>query len=409
MNIREQYQRFRKWQLHPFEYTESREQHCCNNCGCHFSGNFCPTCGQKWNVDFVTWKSIRQGIMDVWGMGSRSLPYTLWQLMLRPGYLIGDYISGRRQVSFPPVKMLVIVAVVIYLVEKLLNIEVFGDDGDFFDLTDENTPAAFKGVLTSLSNHYDWGALLIFLFMALPTYIVFHYAPRHTRHTLPQEFFIQVFNSTQFLCLMLLWAIINIFVGFHDTNDNIPTYVLIPLIIFYNYKQLFGYGFWGTLWRMAACWVLWISLLGAVVLSFNIPKYLLDGVIDKQELPDIMIVITLAITFFMVSHFVNIFNQPVVIGQRRKVSRVFNLILMIVLALISMTFMLALVNSSISQKSGFKTTVILAILLIISLTLFYLLNRRHKSFIKKYLNEEESNEKREICLQDTEGDSQASG
>jgi amino acid transporter len=160
---------------------------------------------------------------------------------------------------------------------------------------------------------------------------------------------------------------------------------------------------------MAACWVLWISLLGAVVLSFNIPKYLLDGVIDKQELPDIMIVLTLAITFFMVSHFVNIFNQPVVIGQRRKVSRVFNLILMIVLALISMTFMLALVNSSISQKSGFKTTVILAILLIISLTLFYLLNRRHKSFIKKYLNEEESNEKREICLQDTEGDSQASG
>ena len=355
----------------------------------------------------MTWDSIRQGIMDVWGMGTRSLPYTLWQLMLRPGYLIGDYISGRRQVSFPPVKMLVIVAVVIYLTENLLGIEVFNANGGFFDLTDEDTPAAFKPVLETLSSHYDWSALFIFLFMALPTYIVFRHAPRHTRHTLPQEFFIQVFNSTQFLCLMLLWAIINIFVGFHDADDNIPMFVVIPLIMFYNYRQLFGYGFWGTLWRMVACWVLWISLLGTIVLSLNIPKYLLDGVADRQELSDIMIVVTTMMAFFMVAYFVNIFNQPVVNGQPGKVSRAINLIMMMVFALVSMILMLALLGLSASQKHSFKTLAIIAILLIISLTLLYVLNRRRKALSKKHFNEEkkESNEEREVRLQDIEGDS----
>ncbi len=41
-------------------------------------------------------------------MGNRSLLYSLWQLIWRPGYFISDYINGKRQVSFPPVKMLVV-------------------------------------------------------------------------------------------------------------------------------------------------------------------------------------------------------------------------------------------------------------------------------------------------------------
>ena len=51
--------------------------------------------------------------MDIWGLGSRSrsILYSVWQLLLRPGYFISDYISGKRQVSFPPIRMLFILAV----------------------------------------------------------------------------------------------------------------------------------------------------------------------------------------------------------------------------------------------------------------------------------------------------------
>ncbi|MCR5064692.1 MAG: DUF3667 domain-containing protein [Bacteroidales bacterium] len=39
------------------------------------------------------------------------MPYSIWQLIWRPGYMISDYINGRRQVSHPHASMLFIIAV----------------------------------------------------------------------------------------------------------------------------------------------------------------------------------------------------------------------------------------------------------------------------------------------------------
>ena len=58
-------------------------------------------------------------------MGNRSLLYSLWQLIWRPGYFISDYINGKRQVSFPPVKMLVLMGVLSVLIDNLFGINEF--------------------------------------------------------------------------------------------------------------------------------------------------------------------------------------------------------------------------------------------------------------------------------------------
>ena len=110
--------RFRRWQRDSKRHitsTSGTDVHHCHCCENDYTGNFCPTCGQRASSKHLTWASVNSGIMDVWGVGSRALSYTLLQLLLRPGYLIADYISGKRQVSFPPVKMLVIVALVVLL------------------------------------------------------------------------------------------------------------------------------------------------------------------------------------------------------------------------------------------------------------------------------------------------------
>lgn len=256
MTLRERYNKFQQWQRQPVKYHKSGERHTCNNCNEDFTGNYCPTCGQKATVGPVTWDSIRQGVMDLWGIGTRSLPYTLWQLFTRPGYLIGDYISGRRQTSFPPVKMLVIVALVIFVLGKLFGLQ-FDTIESMADFSDDKDSIFFQ-FSQWLLKHYDWLTLFLFMAMVLPTYIVFRYAPHHPRHTLPQGFFIQVFNSTQFLCLAFMWAVINRLVNLHLEGDMVTVLLLFPLLLFYNYKQLFGYGTWGTVWRMFACWMLWI-------------------------------------------------------------------------------------------------------------------------------------------------------
>ena len=110
--IKQYYRRFCHWQQAEPHYVNSHEDTVmhCHNCGTEFSDNFCPRCGQRAEVGRVGWNSIKDNVAFLWGMDSRSFTYTLFQLLTRPGYLVRDYISGRRQVSFPPVKMLVIVS-----------------------------------------------------------------------------------------------------------------------------------------------------------------------------------------------------------------------------------------------------------------------------------------------------------
>ena len=257
MELKGYLQRFREWQRQPIRYTnKSTGPTTCQNCGTVFEDNFCPRCGQKAGVGRIGWKTVQQGVMMVWGMDSRSLGYSLIQLLLRPGYFISDYISGRRQVSFPPVKMLFLVAIAYILVEKLVEIiypwAVEPDDShhaivaiDTFTKWGDKNPA--------------WLMLVITGFILLPTWLVFRYAPRHARHSLPEEFYIQVFMSVQ---ILLLSSILSLSLGWYSNDADI---FFIPIYYIITYKQLFGYHWWGTIWRFAVCIIATAALFSLII------------------------------------------------------------------------------------------------------------------------------------------------
>ena len=85
-------------------------------------------------------------------MDSRSFVYTLFQLLTRPGYLVRDYISGRRQVSFPPVKMLVIVSLFTFIVESAFHL-----DNEILTLK-TNIPEIDK-IIKWFNDNKSWGTL----------------------------------------------------------------------------------------------------------------------------------------------------------------------------------------------------------------------------------------------------------
>ena len=212
-----------------------------------------------------------QGILDVWGIGTRSLPYSLWQLIWRPGYLIRDYISGKRQASFPPVKMLVIVALVLALFNN-----IFGET--YVDNSDEG-PGAGSDTFNALShnlfdwmtNHIAWSALIIFSFFIIPVWFLFRQAPRFPRHSLPQGFYIQVFVGVQYLLytllLVLLFELVPFLSGGGEDAMNFMVFAGLPVMLLVDYRQLFGYSWWGTLWR--ALVALPLMLLFAKTLQYS--------------------------------------------------------------------------------------------------------------------------------------------
>ena len=274
MDLRTLYRRFRQWQLDPHdnEFTSHDTQHC-HNCGHDFVGNFCPYCSQKSGLGPITWHSVWRSIAEVWGMHNRSLLFSVVALSLQPGYFISDYISGKRQVSFPPVKMLAIIAVLGVIVDFLtgaihgmirVNPEAkMSYITNVFSWLNVHLNGAFpppseflNAMLKWLNTHPDILTLIMLSFLIIPNYFIFRFAPRNTHHTIPQGFFIQVFSTVVFMILNMFYDI---------TSLGWFVFIIAELLLFFTYKQLFGYGVWGTLWRLVMTFVcaytLWSVLL----------------------------------------------------------------------------------------------------------------------------------------------------
>ena len=95
--------------------------------------------------------------------------------------------------------------------------------------------------------------------LILPTWLVFRFAPGYPRHTLPEGFFLQVFLSVQALLLG--------FIGYWSGTAEL---VLCKVYLYITYRQLFGYGWWSTLWRLA---VVVLTQLAVMVLAIVIVIY----------------------------------------------------------------------------------------------------------------------------------------
>lgn len=256
--LREYWNRFKQWQKNPLPYEfESTEVNHCANCEHDYTGNYCPYCSQKHGVGRINWHSVREGIMEVWGLQSRSMPYSLLQLLFRPGYFISEYINGKRQVSFPPVKMLVIISALSVLIDFLTIKSHFKEK-----TTAVLTQGRLEFIDTFLSwfqSHPGWGWLMANSLLLIPTWLLFRHSPRNTRHVLPQGFFILVFLSVQVL----------IYDNIADCTYSF-FYFIIPLCYLLTFKQLFNYNWWGTIWRTLIVFISGLLMLLSLTIAYDI-------------------------------------------------------------------------------------------------------------------------------------------
>ena len=305
--IKDKYTRFKQWQHEPVKYFNCEDVHYCNNCGLMFAGNFCPRCSQKAEMGRISWKSVKHGIMDLWGLGTRSLLFSIYQLLLRPGYFISDYIGGKRMISFPPVKMLFILTVIYALVVYWFFPDILGIS--VYD-TDPETRRILSGYYNWFVQNPGWAMLGMSILAIIPTWVMFRYSPRNTRHSLPEGFFIQVFLAVLEVTMSFFWILLGLI------HPNIyKTGITITMIFYYivSYMQLFGYGFWGTLWREVFIMFAVLFLQFAVIIAiFSFDMSVLDRFQITAEQKEIvrfvlvaLLIIAASITM-AVGHMINL-------------------------------------------------------------------------------------------------------
>ena len=253
-------------------------------------------------------------------MHSRSLPFTLLQLFMRPGYVISDYINGKRQVSFPPIKMLVIIGVLGVAVDFLTGAingmfqtssgEKMAYITNVFAWLNVHINGAFpppsdylSEVLDELNKHPDMLSLIMLSFLIIPNYFIFRFAPRNPHHTIPQGFFMQVFSTVVFLILNMIYDI---------TGLGWLVFLLGAVLVFMTYKQLFGYRVWGTLWRVVMAFVCAITLW-SVLLNTNYGIHLLRAnQVDAARgyFFNIPIALMIVVVFLLICYFISKPKRP---------------------------------------------------------------------------------------------------
>ncbi|MBO7501916.1 MAG: DUF3667 domain-containing protein [Paludibacteraceae bacterium] len=74
----------------------TEEEHECLNCHDRYVGKYCPHCGQPATTTRFIWKVAIANFVNAYGLGERGMFRSMGNLLLRPGYLILDYLRGLR-------------------------------------------------------------------------------------------------------------------------------------------------------------------------------------------------------------------------------------------------------------------------------------------------------------------------
>ena len=293
MKISEFIARFRRWQRTPVatEPLDGSEQHVCRNCGESYDGRYCPRCGQTARTVRLTARNVMSNALDVWGAGSRSMPRNIMHLLLRPGYMIADYLRGHRQPYFPPFKMLFVMmatfVMIVHVSRWLANYsepksssELVGivnsmnyiekdatkasdDAWHSFNVRKEIMGATISKLSEWFDNHQAISIVVIQGFVAVSIWIVFRRSKRLPRLTLSEQFFVQVFLSNQILICSTIYFLLSL-MWVRGGNEDLPQFMTIAIYLV-DYKQLFGFSWWGTIWRSVLSMVLLSMVLILIV------------------------------------------------------------------------------------------------------------------------------------------------
>lgn len=257
--IKESLNRFREWQKSPRSVAPlSDEQQVCLNCETEFRGNYCPRCGQSAKVKdkMSLWKTFLLFI-DVWGIGNRGMFHTLRDLLLRPGYMICDYLRGKRFAYFPPFKLLFLLTTLSLLTDSGFNIfHTNYTHSLYIDLFEPQSSTdtivnRFFGLWNKFSELQEgYPALFRLGIMSITCgfYFMWFGKSKIIGKLSYHEFFIAMVYMVN---MANIYSIVFRFFGAPEWLVVIPTlFYLFPL------HQMSGYGWWSTIGRFALTWLM---------------------------------------------------------------------------------------------------------------------------------------------------------
>ena len=287
IHITEKWKAFREWQQQPYQVAaKSPEPHRCRTCGEEFVGNYCPRCGQSSRIGRYSLKNALLLFLDVWGLGNRGMFRTLRDLILRPGYMIRDYISGMQMAYFPPFKLLFLLTALHIVVRSGFNL----NDQNFWGTTTEQTIEKTAAPTVKEEARVEVGAVNgepeVNDFQGAGSWMdrkIKEYGDKYRNYLVlmtvfSRSIFIYFFIrrspnipdmrfSELLITMVYIWNMVTIYkiaVAFLGIKDGLLVQSLLPII---PLKQLTGFTWWRIILAVAVTYLLFVMLLLAAILA----------------------------------------------------------------------------------------------------------------------------------------------
>lgn len=241
----------------------------CINCGRAVDvpgQKFCPQCGQPTPAHRIDWHFLGHELEHSVLHMDRGILYSLKQLMLRPGTLLRDYIDGRRGNQVKPLLMIMVMAAVVVLLNRVaLGHGVFDSTaagaGAHGLEPGSVVPAALAGYIATTQAVMEWinGHFAAFTLLLLPLEALVYWAVfrRFSGLNYPEWLVISALLTVQ---TFVIWTVLTLLQRWVPMAQMgvVPLglgYTLWSLIQFFH-----GRPRWGATWRTLVAFVLFAVL-----------------------------------------------------------------------------------------------------------------------------------------------------
>ena len=211
----------------------------CLNCGTFISEKFCPNCGQKKEVEKLTFRSLIEEVFHFFSHIEKGFLNTSFKLLIRPDIVIGEYLEGKRKKYFKPLSLFLIWAAIHFLVFEFVRDWMHYENLRTVDLI-------FKGggeQTTFIVKHNNFIEILLFPLIAFLLWLIVS----RPKLNYIENLIISIFIAPAILMLIILQIIItglllktNFLTNNFVTQVHIVNFIWIfyCLVLFFRKKRI---------------------------------------------------------------------------------------------------------------------------------------------------------------------------
>ena len=228
----------------------------------------------------ITIKRAVLAFMETWGLGSRNIFYTMWHLIWRPGYMMCDYINGRRKRYLQPFFMFFVLTLILVQMAWALDVQLpknrdmtlmafdlLTTHSNWFSVDQMKSILKTAQFLDAVHDWRDqnraWDLIIHSVWICVITWLLWRKSPRigQGEWIVGSGTMVEGYNFAEIvtviayiLCQIQLISMVTMLCFRTLPFDHIRGFMLGPelillLILVIDFKQLFQRDWWPTIWR----------------------------------------------------------------------------------------------------------------------------------------------------------------